>query len=81
MDGRDADMTKMLLRLCVYIYKGLTLISKYTSRGIKVILRLFIKENISDLSKKTKDIISKEKKKQERIALIEEQRLKREKTT
>jgi type IV pilus assembly protein PilC len=78
VDGRDADMTKMLLRLCVYIYKGLTLISKYTSRGIKVILRLFIKENISDLSKKTKDIISKEKKKQERIALIEEQRLKRE---
>ena len=78
MDGRDANMTKMLLRLCVYIYKGLILISKYTNKGLRVILKPFFKENINELSKRTKDVISKEKKKQKLIALKEEQRLKKE---
>ena len=61
-------MSKMILRLCVYIYKGILLISKYVSKGIKTITNPFYKkENIKSLTNKTNQIIKREKQKQKEI--------------
>ena len=68
-------MTKWMLRFCVYVYKGLLLITKYVNKGICVIFR---HNDIDMLSKKTSDIISREKKKQKEIEHRENLRLKRE---
>lgn len=68
-------MTKWMLRFCVYVYKGLLLITKYVNKGICVIFR---HNDIDMLSKKTSGIISREKKKQKEIERRENLRLKRE---
>lgn len=58
-------MAKWLIRFCVYIYKGLSLISKCVISGTKVVLRPFFhSEDIDALSKRTKSIVNNEKKKQ-----------------
>ena len=72
-------MAKWVIRFCVYVYRGLFLISKYVSAGIKVILKPFFRdEDIETLSRKTKGIVSKEKKKQQEIERREAAKLKRE---
>jgi len=56
VDGCDTYMSKWLLRLCVYIYKGLMLVSKSVFRGVK---RIFYtsSDDLKELSKKTDRII------------------------
>ena len=61
-------MSKMILRFCVYIYKGILLISKYVKKGIKTIVKPFYKEeDIKSLKNKTNIIINREKQKQKEI--------------
>lgn len=61
-------MSKMILRFCVYIYKGILLISKYVKKGIKTIVKPFYKkEDIKSLKNKTDLIINREKQKQKEI--------------
>ena len=79
VDGSDTCMTKLVIRFCVYVYKGLLLISKYVNKGVRVIFKPFFhSEDINTLSKKTKSIVSKEKKKQLAIEQREAARLKKE---
>ena len=72
-------MSKWLLRLCVYIYKGLMLVSKSVFRGVK---RIFYtsSDDLKELSKKTDRIIKEEKLKQEKIAKAEALRLKKKRS-
>lgn len=79
MDGCDTYMSKWLLRLCVYIYKGLVFISVNFFRGIR---RAFYinSDDLKKLSKKTDRIIKEEKLKQEKIAKAEALRLKKNKS-
>ena len=79
MDGCDTYMAKWIIRFCVYVYRGLFLISKYVGSGIKVILKPFFRsEDINTLSKRTKNIIKEEKKKQLVIEQREKERLRKE---
>lgn len=72
-------MTKMIIRFCVYVYKGLLLVSKYVNKGIKTIIRpFFYKDDINTLSVKTKSIVNAEKKKQKEIERREALKLKEE---
>lgn len=82
MDGCDICMTKGLLRFCVYVYKGLLFIATIFKKIFKCFFRLFIssnsKEDLKSLSKKTKNIIDTEKRKQKEIEKREAIRLKKE---
>ena len=75
-------MTKGLLRFCVYVYKGLLFIATIFKKIFKCFFRLFIssnsKEDLKSLSKKTKNIIDTEKRKQKEIEKREAIRLKKE---
>lgn len=75
-------MMRNLVRFCVYVYKGLLFISTTFKKILKCFLRLFIpsnsKEDLKNLSKKTKEIIDTEKRKQKEIDKREAIRLKRE---
>ena len=71
------DMSKKLLRFCVFIYKGLLFIA---NGFIKIFKGIFKSNNdLSKLSSKTDRIIKQEKAKQARIAQREALRLKKEK--
>lgn len=69
-------MTKGLLRFCVYVYRGILLVTK----ACKKIFRLFTpkKENLTELSKKTSMVIKKEKQKQKALEKREALRIKEE---
>lgn len=74
-------MTKGLLRLCVYIYKGLILLAAMVKKGVKVLLKPFFLNTSGDLKKlsnKTNSIIKKEKAKQKEIEKREALRLRKE---
>jgi len=72
-------MSKWLLRLCVYIYKGLVFISRSLFKFIKGVFYTS-GDDLKKLSKKTDRIIKEEKLKQERIAKKEALRLNKSKS-
>lgn len=71
------NMSKKLLRFCVFVYKGLLFITNIFLNVFKGLFKS--NDDINKLSSKTKKIVKKEKAKQERIAQMEALRLKREK--